>query len=375
MISFNKENIEEKEMPQTTISLEKITSILKEILTKRFPNDYERQRIIPRLNGTRLNFCCPYCGDSHIDSHKKRGNFYSRWLYYKCYNGGCEQYVDFEKLMKDFHIKNALSEEETQHVKNLIAYSKELSKNDQIRRYELSLDKISNVDFTKILVPRNTLIERLGLMEIHPKSPMGIYLNKRKQIIDKKFAWDPRRKNLYIFNLDSSKEWIFSLQTRQFDNDNSKYLTYNLSGIWSKLLKVSDVDHLAKTSEYDHISTIFGILTINFNEMITLFEGPMDSFLFNNSCGMCSINNDWPFDMNNYRWFQDNDDAGRKKALHVIKNGISIFMWKKFIEDFELFGKKIKDLNDIVIYEAANNLRFGDLTKYFSQHRYDGIYL
>ena len=374
MFSFNK-NTEEKEMPEINISVERLTAIIKEVLIKRFPNDYERQRIIPRLNGTRLNFCCPYCGDSHVDSHKKRGNFYSKWLYYKCYNGGCEQYVDFEKLMKDFNIKNVLNEDEMQYIKILIANSKELAKTDQIRRHELSLDKISNVDFTKILVPRNKLIETLGLMEIHPKSPMGVYLDKRKQTADKKFAWDPRRKNLYIFNLDSSKEWVFSLQTRQFNNDTSKYLTYNLSGIWTKLLKVTDADFLIKTAEFDHISTIFGILTINFNETITLFEGPMDSFLFKNSCGMCSINNDWPFDMNNYRWFQDNDDAGRKKALRVMKDGIQIFMWKKFIENFELFGKTIKDLNDIVVYEAANNLKFGDLNKFWSTHKYDGIYL
>ncbi len=136
-----------------------------------------------------------------------------------------------------------------------------------------------------------------------------------------------------------------------------------------------DEEFLNKTRELDHISTVFNVLTLNFNDIITLFEGPLDSFLFRNSCGMCSVNNDWPFDVDNIRWFQDNDEAGKKKALEVLASGKSVFMWKKFIDDFELHGKKIKDYNDIMIYQRANNVDFGDIEKYFSTHKYDGIYL
>ena len=48
----------------------------------------------------RINFACPYCGDSH-DSHKKRGNIYWKTLMFHCYNGGCHKkhanVVDFLK--------------------------------------------------------------------------------------------------------------------------------------------------------------------------------------------------------------------------------------------------------------------------------------
>ena len=372
MVGFSKDN----SASQTDkLTLDKIIYPLREILKQRFPGDSERQRIVPRLNGQRLNFCCPYCGDS-IDSRKKRGNFYTNWLYFKCYNGGCEQYVDILKMIKDFKVSDTMTADEIVSAKLRIASSREAAKHEMILRHELSLNALTNTDFEKVLVPRKDLMKALGLMEVHPKSPMGVYLSKRCQSTDKKFAWDSRKKRLFIFNLDPTQEWVFALQTRQFEeNTNNKYLTYNLSGIWLKMMGNKDEEFLTKARELDHISTVFNVLNINFNDMITLFEGPLDSFLFPNSCGMCSVNNDWPFDVDNIRWFADNDDAGRKKALAVIADGKSVFLWKKFTDDFELHGKKIKDYNDIVIYQRANRMDFGDLEKYWSTHKYDGIFL
>jgi hypothetical protein len=375
MVAFNKDS-DSSAVQADKLSLDKIVSPLKEILKQRFPGDSERQRIVSRLNGQRLNFCCPYCGDSHETARKKRGNFYTNWLYFKCYNGGCEQYVDLLKMIQDFKVSDTMTDEDRTAAKLRIASSREQARQERILRHELSLDALTNTDFHNVLVPRKDLMKALGLMEIHPKSPMGIYLFKRSQLADKRFAWDTRRKRLFILNLDPTHEWVFSLQTRQFEeNTNNKYLTYNLSGIWVKMMGNKDEEFLDKIRSLDHISTVFNVLTINFNDTITLFEGPLDSFLFRNSCGMCSVNNDWPFDVDNVRWFQDNDDAGRKKALEVLASGKSVFMWKKFIDDFELHGKKIKDYNDVIIYQRANKVDFGDIEKYFSTHKYDGIYL
>jgi hypothetical protein len=372
MLSFTKTS--DSGSPQVEVSREKIISSLREILAKRFPGDMERQRIIPMLNGVRLNFCCPYCGDSHDNPRKKRGNFMSKILYFKCYNGGCEKYVDIIKMIKDFDVQDTLSDEDKTSAKLLIASSQEQARQDRINRHELSLDVLTNTNFKEVLVPRKDLMTALRLIEIHPRSAMGVYLTKRIQNPDKRFAWDSWKKRLFIFNLDSTQEWVFSLQTRQFDNENSKYLTYNLSGIWLKLMKRQDEEFLNKVRTLDLVSTVFNVLNINFNDPITLFEGPLDAFLYKNAVGMCSINNKWPFDVG-YRWFQDNDDAGRKKALSEIGEGKSVFLWKKFIDEFELHGKKIKDYNDIVIYEKANNIDFGSLEKFWSTHQYDGIYL
>lgn len=377
MLIFSKTNSEES--PNVQIPIDKIKETLRTILVKRFPGDTERQRVVQRLNGERMNICCPYCGDSHNDPKKKRGNFYSKWLYYKCYNGGCEKYVDILKMIQDFSV-DGFSDEENMSAKLMIASSQDAARQDRIARHELSLDALTNTDFTSVLVPREALMKALRLMDIHKTSPMGVYLWKRSQNPDKRFAWDPKRKRLFIFNLDNSGEWIFSLQTRQFDSDSSKskYLTYNLSGIWLKMMgknAETDVEFIDKVRNLDHVSTVFNVLRINFNDTVTLFEGPLDAFLFPNAVGMCSVNNDWPFDVDNYRWFQDNDEAGRKKAIKVLAEGKSVFMWKKFIDDFDLHGKKIKDYNDIVTYQQANKVDFGSLEKYFSTHKFDGIYL
>ena len=372
MLSFTKQDGSE-ELPEN-LTLAQIVEPIKLILQKRFPGDLERQHIVSRLNGRRLNFCCPYCGDSHESARKKRGNFYSEWLYFKCYNGGCEEYVDLLKMIEDFKVDSMLSDNEKTDVKLRIKASRETARKQQILRNELSYEALTNTDFTKILVPRQALMKKLGLMEIHQKSPMGVYLTKRCQLADERFAWDPKKKRLFIFNLDPKSEWVFALQTRQFNGyTKAKYLTYNLSGIWSKMMFNEDEEFLEKAREIDHISTIFNVLRINFNYNITLFEGPLDSFLYPNSVGLCSINNDFPFDVENYRYLQDNDNAGRSKAMEIINGGNQVFLWRSFIQDFELHGKKLKDYNDLIIYQRANGVDFGNLDKYFSTHKYDAI--
>ena len=358
--------------PREAISDSSIELILRSVLKKRFPSDGERQRLVKRTD--RYNFCCPYCGDSTV-AHKKRGNFYPTTLHYVCYNGGCDKHADLLKLAKDFKCGELLSPEEQTAMKLSIMNSKENMAAERVRRSELSLEALVNVNFASILPKRQDIMKRLSLSEVHPRSFMGIYLSKRFQNIDERFAWDQFKKRLYIFNMDKSGEHVFALQTRQLDSAGSKYLTYNLSGMLTKLMGIEDEALIEKARDMDHVSTVFGILKINFNSTVTLFEGPLDSFLFPNSVGMCSIKNDWPFDTENYRLFQDNDEAGRKKALELIDKGHPVFLWRKYLEEKGLQDKRIKDYNDLVIHAKINNIQLVDIEQYFSTHRYDGIYL
>ena len=52
----------------------KAENIVREIIETQFSGNYEKSRVIAR--DERLNFACPYCGDSVKDNHKKRGNIY-----------------------------------------------------------------------------------------------------------------------------------------------------------------------------------------------------------------------------------------------------------------------------------------------------------
>ena len=51
----------------------------------------------------RITLACPYCGDSHEDDTKKRGNVYWDTLQYHCYN--CSHHTNLYGLLKDHEVR------------------------------------------------------------------------------------------------------------------------------------------------------------------------------------------------------------------------------------------------------------------------------
>ncbi len=99
------------------MEIEKIEQVVSEILVREFTDSHGKQNVF--RCGNRLNFSCPYCGDSH-DSRKKRGNFYLDTLAYKCYNGGCGVFKDLISFFKDFGAYNRLSNDDKNEVKSIL---------------------------------------------------------------------------------------------------------------------------------------------------------------------------------------------------------------------------------------------------------------
>ena len=67
---------------------------------------------------------------------------------------------------------------------------------------------------------------------------------------------------------------------------------------------------------------------------------------------------------------------GKTRMIEKLKNGQSVFMWNKFLKDFNIPTRKVKDLNDLVKYEY--NKRTGcltDLDKYFTNNSLDIIFI
>jgi hypothetical protein len=202
-----------------------------------------------------------------------------------------------------------------------------------------------------------------------------VYLAKRRQTLDEKFAWDNRGRRLFIFNTDLGGQYVFGAQTREFSDkpgrSGAKYLTYGIRKIrvdWMKETPTEEQDAL--WTDINHLSTVFGILRVDFGRTVTIFEGPMDSFLMDNACATCSTNNEWPFDVGQRRYMQDNDEAGAKLAFRKIVEGESVFLWRRFIRENALRSGKFKDLNDLRIEEFVKDRRF-DLERYFSADRRD----
>ena len=359
-------------MEDKEISEDRAKELLTEVLQKAWKGEPKRQEIVSRMG--RWNICCPYCGDSQ-DASKKRGNFYPKTLTYKCYNSGCKfsehnKFRDIIGMLQDFGIEDSLDPLEKAGIVNTV---REGRKKVTVE-YKGSNEDLLTPELKTKLVLRSDLMKKLKLDEVKG-TPMETYLRKRQQLPDKRFASDPHRNRLFIFNMDPKQEYIIGLQIRSFKiSKGMKYLTYRLSKIWTDFMGCEDQEFLDTLEKLDTVSNLFGVFTADLTKTFTIFEGPMDSFLFPNSLALCSLNNKFPFDLKNKRYFQDDDKAGRSKAFQLADEGESIFLWKKFRSENEV-PPTIKDLNDLVIYLRVNKKKISRLDKYFSDSKLDIIHI
>lgn len=339
--------------------------IIEKILRKEFPTEPGKQIIYP--GGNRLNFSCPYCGDSD-NTHKKRGNFYLDTNAYKCYNGGCGIFKDGESFYRDFGLYDALTPQEKTDLRNTIRETRE-----KRRSYygDIDLDLFFDTDINKLMVDRDFFMKEMGLVEV-ASSKILHYIKKRNQTPDSKFAWDPVKENLYLFNITKDNK-ILGLQVRNMSSKkgSSKYYTYKLSGIWQKLLKNKDQNFIDQCKKVDPISHVFNIGLINFSHQITIFEGPMDSWLWHNSVALCSIENKFPFELEGLRYWDDWDKAGRTKSVERLSKGFSVFNWAKFLEDHNMEKNKKWDLNDLVNNLRRTGKKIARLDSYFTDDKLD----
>ena len=340
----------------------RVKNLVKAVLDSSFKN--EPLRAVIYQAGNRLNFCCPYCGDGR-DYKKKRGNLYIDTLSFKCYNGGCGVFKSLTYFLDDFGFSDLLSSDERSE---LISLSRETAAKRKVRS---TVDHFISENYRDIIIGREYLKEKLGLTEC--SGLIKKYLEDRNQKVDLKFLWDQSRRNLYILNLTADENNVIGLQIRNMSKKtgSSKYYTYKLSGIYKKLLKIETPEIILKAEEVDPVSTVFGFSTVDLNSNITVFEGPMDSFLCPNSIALCSINNPFPFEVDNKRWLLDGDQVGRDKMRDLITNGDTVFLWEKFIRENDLPDRDKWDLNDVVNYVRSEGIKIKKLDNYFSNNKWD----
>jgi hypothetical protein len=338
----------------------KVENQVREILIKRFPNISTKQQISPKVG--RLNISCPYCGDSATDHWKKRGNLYLASFDYHCFN--CGYHTNYENMAKDFSKDIDVTE---------INFLRETSAKASVNRgvagnLDPSIFMQSEV-IEKWAVDRVELILKMGFSEAKGSS-IETYLRKRLQFDMSRFAWNEKAQKLLIFNLTSDKKKVLGFQIRNF-KALPKYLTFKLSRIYLEIFGM-DIPEEEEFIYADKISTTFGIMDLDINKPITVFEGPLDAYLFNNAVAVCSVKNDFPFDIN-VRWMYDYDKAGKEAAIEKIKRGEQVFLWKKFLNNFQSeinISKKI-DLTDLMVYTIRKKLQIPNFENYFSTSKYD----
>jgi len=341
-----------------------IKNIVQKILNKEFANVQKR-----RINDytDRLNLACPFCGDSHRNNHAKRGNLYFNRLVFICFN--CDKKTTFDRMCKEFNeqIDPDKKLEMIEHLDSIMTYNDYQNEfvdakfdnlidiSDLEKSIELNLTPFS--DFKPIQVNGGIYKYLIG---------RGIESDKHKDIYQAKYWKNEDESEWIIVMLNRRGSKLLGMQVRNLKEGRRRmFKIYNYENIleWVNLAKDEpkqvDINELVI---YNKLSYYFNILNVDFDRMITVFEGYLDSLFYPNSIGLVGVNTDFRFLENSgfdLQYFFDNDEAGFKKSEEKLKEGYPIFLWNKLFDDivtqkktadpFSLLHRisKVKDINKL----------------------------
>jgi hypothetical protein len=314
----------------------------------------------------RLNFACPYCGDS-TNEHKKRANIYWKNLMYHCYNDGCKKHTNLVSFFKDFGSP----------IKNMDELGFFL---DYIRENRVAVqtkDYLEHTTFQNLFdyaIPYEDVKKKLRLL--HPSENLTIEKYLKARFMHYKldhFLYDQKKDQLYLLHLTADKRKVLGWQIRNFDPNRTKYVSFNIEKI-NYLINDKGID--APEDEIVKLNTMslyFGISTVDFTKPVTIFEGVIDSFLQSNSIAITGADKPTEMfdDIPTVRYLFDNDPAGRRIMETKLKRKKKVFMWNKLVRDFKV-QEKVKDLNDLFTYcWKRKNDAIKTLDKYFTNEPID----
>ena len=369
-------------------TLENIKEKIQAILDRRFAKDSHVKRKIDVYHD-RINFACPYCGDSRTDSRKKRGNLYLDSLRFHCFN--CGHSAGVNRFMNDFD--EQLSSEDRIVVHEIQQSSKKFEKRVSSTQGSMAMTLLE-----RLAVPKMILFKQLGIVSPYKNEKASKYLKSR--MIDirdwKYFAYDPKEDDLYILNITPSDK-VIGFQTRSLKpkTDRERYMSKRLTRIYSDIFR-KDINGITErllmkeplgqkyieeedgieniVFHLDRLSGIFNIMNVNMNRTVTIFEGPIDSLSIENSIALqgASKQLDGFFDeVENIRYMYDNDKTGKENSLKKLKNHKAVFLWEQY---FQMLGQKakVKDANDL---QKMNLFKRDIVEKCFSDDELDVIYI
>jgi hypothetical protein len=358
-----------------------IKSVVQNILNKEFSNTYKRQ-IKPYED--RINFACVYCGDSHNNVRSKRGNLYFNKCLYICFN--CDKKTTFDRFAKDFNevLDPEKKLEIIEHLNSNIDYSDyendlvETSMEDLIDLKDLeevfNVKKISPIfDFKPIQLNGGVYKYLVG---------RGIPPELHKDIYQAKYSKGDQGYEHVIVLLNRKRDKVLGIQVRNLKSGRKRFFViYNWEHLW-RWVNGEDCDlDMNKTILYNKLSYFFNIMNIDFEKKVTLFEGFIDSLFYPNSVGMVGANTDdniLKSNNLNIQYFYDNDETGFKKSAQKIKEGRSVFLWKKLFNNivenkknsdpFKTLWRisKVKDLNKLAEISPSPYSKF-KLNEFFSE--------
>lgn len=335
----------------------RLVSLLQIILNTRFPENLAKQRI--RVRKDRINFACPYCGDSMKNNYKKRGNLILLGIHahhFKCFN--CGEFKRTDKFFEDYKTNLDLS------LINYISKGIVDFHSHTNTKYDMSLFlDMESID--KYAIDRQEFLNYFKLKEAK-ESLVWTWLKNRLQYDSQKFMYDPIMDHIIILNLTRSGK-ILGIQKRAFKGEN-KYFTYTLEKIYELMKK----DPKIIPNEVSLISLIFNICLVDFQRSVILQEGPFDSFLINNSIANTGANKSFNLDIP-VKYLYDKDKTGIEKSMEHINAGDEVFLWERFLNDINAPSREKWDINDVYIWAKNNNVKLPNILDYFSNNPLDSI--
>ena len=344
---------------------ERIKSVLKQIAVQE--HSAPNKQLLKDMPG-RIVLACPYCGDSHTDDTKKRGNLYWDTLQYHCYN--CGQHTNVHSMAKDFGVRLGQSQD-TFDVIDFIQSNKMKVKQADALQHDI-LKKLNDIAITIDDFKRFA-----SAKEIEPGD--WIWFKLKERLLHNRaeeFLYSDKSKKLWILNFGANGN-IIGAQSRRMQGYGQRYLTYDIGKLYEEMQREHGLteEELARVNK---ASTLFGIMQLNFQRAVTIFEGPLDAKFMTNSLALATAGRTTEeFDeMATVRYMFDNDATGKKKMMEKLKKGRPVFMWQKFLQDFKLDTYDIKDLNDLMLkcYELKSSAH-KKINDYFTASSLDLWYI
>jgi hypothetical protein len=364
-----------------------ITGLVQKILNKEFSNQNKR-RIVDYHD--RLNFSCPYCGDSHKNQYAKRGNLYFNRLIFICFN--CDKKTSFDKMCKYFNemVDPDKKLEMIEHLNSVMTYSDYESNVSDAKFENLinleDLEKVFSMDLTPISDFKPIQVNSGVYKYLVGRGIDPIY---HKNIYQAKWWKNDDESEWIIIMLNRRDEKVLGIQIRNLKSGKRRmFKIFNFENLleWINLIKEEPIEiDINEMVIYNKLSYYFNILNINFTEKVTVFEGYLDSLFYPNSIGLVGVNTDYKLIENSgmdIQYFFDNDEAGFSKSEEKIKQGYPVFLWKKLFEDivdkkksddpYKLLYRisKVKDINKLAEL-VPNPYKKLDLFDFFSHDDLD----
>lgn len=371
----------------------RLDEFIQDLLLKRFKDEPQKQ-VLNIDEDEKLNFACPYCGDSEKKSSKKRGHIYLESNTYKCFNDGCMMYATLTNFVGHFCHKFNLNPPDI--------FFKEggIKSKVRTRKKNFLIEFLSNNEITEGLLHIDFFKSKFNLDKIEDfdsdtatiKFLKDRNLDKVPGILECCYH-NKYRTKIYIFNLDLISGKVLGFAERPVTKDfyGPKYRIKNYSEINRDIATIDLTTEQIK--EVDHMNNFFNVLNLDFNDVITISEGQFDAmFTFN---GLATTGISKSKDMIEFldkngkvRILFDNDVAGKTESLKLLMKGYTVFLWAKLIDDLKRSHnnnlkdiKRIKDINDLYnfLYRTKGELNLSKfnsmISEYFSNSMFDSLYI